>query len=116
VWRFLFTHTFENDAGLAAYKAFHASELYFVFGNVQTANDPAPYTPTAAELALAETMMGYWSRFAATGDPNGAGATQWPRYDSSTDAMLQIDDVQTAIDGYHTSRCDFFGALPPPKN
>lgn len=75
VWRFLFTHQFENDASLAAYRAFHTAELYFVFGNVQTATTAPAYTPTPAELAFAEQTMGYWSPFAATGDPNGAGAT-----------------------------------------
>jgi para-nitrobenzyl esterase len=113
VWRYLYTHRFENDAGLAALRAFHGAERFFVFGNLQSAN--GAYVPTTAELAFAEQMMGYWTRFAATGDPNGAGATLWPRYDP-TDAMLQLDDMQTPINGYHNSRCDYFAALPPPQN
>jgi para-nitrobenzyl esterase len=117
VWRFLYTHQFESDASLAAYRAFHTAELYFVFGNVQTATTAPPYTPTQAELAFAGQMMGYWSRFAATGNPNDPnGAALWPPYDPSTDAMLQLDDVQTPIDGYHNSRCDYFAALPAPQN
>jgi para-nitrobenzyl esterase len=116
VWRFLYTHQFENDAGLAAFKAFHGAELFFVLGNVQTAPAANGYTPTAAELAFAEQMMGYWTRFAATGDPNGEGATPWPRYDPATDAMLQLDEVLTVINGYHNSKCDYFAALPQPQN
>jgi para-nitrobenzyl esterase len=116
VWRFLFTHQFENDAGLAAFKAFHGAELFFVLGNVQTAPAAAGYIPTAAELAFAEQMMGYWTRFATTGDPNAAGATVWPRYDPATDAMLQLDEVQTVINGYHNSQCDYFATLPQLQN
>jgi para-nitrobenzyl esterase len=116
VWRFLFTHQFENDAGLAAFKAFHGAELFFVLGNVQTAPAATGYTPTAAELGFAEVMMGYWSRLAATGDPNGAGATQWPRYDPTTDAMLQLDEMQIVINGYHNSKCDYFATLSQPQN
>jgi para-nitrobenzyl esterase len=110
VWRYLFTHTYENDASVAAFRAFHRAELFFVFGNLQTLN--GGYTPTRAELTLADQLMDYWTRFAATGDPNGAGATLWPRYDPTTDAMLQLDDVQTVINGYHNSQCDYFSTLP----
>jgi len=119
VWRFLFAHQFENDVNLASYKAFHGSELFFVLGDLQSAGDFAgtgPYTPTPAEVSLSEELIGYWTRFAATGDPNGAGATPWPHYDPTTDAMLQLDDVQTAIDGYHNAQCDYFAALPQPPN
>lgn len=112
VWRYLFIHRFENDAALNAFRAFHRAELFFVFGNVQTAPAAAGYTPTAAELKLADQLMGYWTNFAATGDPNGSGLTQWPLYDSTKDTMLQLDDVQTVINGYHTAQCDYFATLP----
>jgi len=83
-----------------------------VFGNLQVIN--GAYSPTAAELTLAEQIMGYWTRFATTGDPNGAGATQWPGYDAATDLIFQIDDTQTVINGYHNPQCDFLSTLPQP--
>jgi hypothetical protein len=52
------------------------------------------YTPSAGEAALSDAMDGYWSRLAATGDPNGAGAVAWPRYDAGTDPVLLLDDTQ----------------------
>jgi para-nitrobenzyl esterase len=114
VWRYVYTHTFENDPNLTPYRAFHASELPFVFGDpsyVKNSNGPHPTTP--AELTLAEQMMGYWTRFTKTGDPNGSGATVWPRYDATTDAMLQLDDTSTEISGansYRKLQCDFYDA------
>jgi para-nitrobenzyl esterase len=112
VWRYLYTHTFENDPNLSPYRAYHTSELPFVFGN-PSINPNGPHTPTAAELTLAMQMMGYWSQFAKTGNPNGTGSTLWPRYDASTDAMLQLDDTQTVINGYHNAQDDFFTSLIP---
>ncbi|HYL86636.1 MAG TPA: carboxylesterase family protein [Candidatus Angelobacter sp.] len=115
VWRYIYTHAFENDPSLTPYGAFHTAELPFVFG------DPAhtswgPHTPTDAETAFAGKMMGYWSQFAKTGNPNASGSTPWPRYDASTDAMLQLDDTPTTlivINGYHNTQCDYFTTLLP---
>jgi len=112
VWRYLYTHALENDASLQAWRAFHGQELFVLFGNFS--NLSSTYTPTQAEVALTSTMMGYWSRFAATGDPNGAGAVVWPQDDSSTDSMLQIDDTQVAINGYNNTQCDYFSMFQMP--
>jgi len=110
VWRYVYTHTFENnDPNLTPYRSFHGAEKHFVFGDPSFA-DPGNYTPTPAELALSGQIMGYWTRFAATGNPNGAQATVWPPYNATTDPMLQIDDVSVQIPGYRTQQCDFYDA------
>ncbi|MFI5095187.1 MAG: carboxylesterase/lipase family protein [Candidatus Acidiferrales bacterium] len=117
VWRYLYTHRFENDASLNAYRAFHAAELYFLFGNLHLISPPflgVIYTPSAAERQFSTDLMGYWTRFAATGDPNGASATPWPAYDASSDSMLQLDDTFAMINGYHNPQCDYFSTLPFP--
>jgi para-nitrobenzyl esterase len=51
--------------------AFHAGELAYLFR-------AAPLTP--AQLALSDQMIGFWSRFIATGDPNDRGRPVWPRF------------------------------------
>jgi len=113
VWRYIYTHAYENDPSLTPYGAFHTAELPFVFGNpTQTYN--GPHTPTPAEVTFAGQLMGYWSQFAKTGNPNAAGSTLWPHYDSSMEAMLQLDDTQVATNGYHTAQCDYFLTLPLP--
>jgi len=118
VWRYFYTHRFENNAGLNAMRAFHTAELYFVFGNFSLISsafaNAVNYIPTAAEVTFIGDMMGYWTRFAATGDPNGAGATAWPAYDPSTDRMLELDDTPVEINGYHNPQCDFLSTLPQP--
>jgi para-nitrobenzyl esterase len=115
VWRYLYTHRYENDPTLNALRAFHTADVPFVFGDPQFIMG-GPYNPSAAEVTFAGQMMGYWSRFAKTGDPNGSGAAQWPRYDASTDAMLQLDDTPTtliSINGYDNTQCDYFSTLVP---
>jgi para-nitrobenzyl esterase len=115
VWRYLFTHALENPAGYWNFaKAFHGLQYIFLFTDLQF-SPGGPYTPTAAELQLADQMRGYWARFAATGDPNGAGAVQWLPYDNNENT-LQLDDTIETIPypGYHKDQCDYFATLPPP--
>ena len=112
VWRYLFTHHYENDAGLNAMGAFHSAELPFVSGNLQALTAGIPYSPSIAETTLANEMMGYWARFAATGDPNGPGAAQWLPYDAGEN-ILQLDDsIVTLAGGYRNAQCDFLSTLP----
>jgi len=43
---------------------------------------------------VAEAMSDYWVSFATTGDPNSGPSAgkwpRWPRYESATDALLEI--------------------------
>ncbi|MFC4048879.1 carboxylesterase/lipase family protein [Actinomadura syzygii] len=52
--------------------AFHGAELQYLFDDEQL---PGPQTP--AQRQLSTTMIGYWARFAATGNPNGSGQPRW---------------------------------------
>lgn len=64
------------------------------------------------EKSLTETMQGYWSRFAHTGDPNGAGAPTWPKYTTSADQDLSLDIPASATEqGYKKTKCDFWDGL-----
>jgi len=106
VYRYYYTHVFAGGP-LAALGAFHGAELFFVFGNLATPT----HQPTAEETALSDTMIGYWSRFAATGNPNGGGAPQWPRAAAGTDPYQALDVTITSADGVRTAQCDFWDSL-----
>ena len=64
-----------------------------------------------AEYALITAMLGYWSRFAHTGDPNGPGAVPWPTYEPVTDRYLELGDAVISGEGVHADDCDFWDSL-----
>jgi para-nitrobenzyl esterase len=43
------------------------------------------------DLAFSAIIMGYWTRFARNGDPNGESAPLWPAYEPSDERHLNLD-------------------------
>lgn len=68
-----------DDAG-----AFHSSELWYTFGTYGRCWRPF----TDKDKALSEQMVGYWTNFMKTGDPNGDGLPRWEPYQSDDDIMI----------------------------
>jgi para-nitrobenzyl esterase len=72
--------------------AYHSAEITFVFGRPHPLQPSAGSTPY--DSTVAEAMSDYWVAFATSGDPNGAPTVgkwpRWPRYNSSSDALLEI--------------------------
>ncbi|HYK31950.1 MAG TPA: carboxylesterase family protein [Streptosporangiaceae bacterium] len=58
--------------------AAHSTELQYVFQRIPFFDSVPPFKP--AQLALSNQFIGYWTRFAASGNPNGGGAPVWPRF------------------------------------
>jgi para-nitrobenzyl esterase len=112
VWRYLFTHRYENDSLHNTARAFHSAELPFIFGNLQTLTTNTSYLLSSAEIALSNEMMDYWARFAATGDPNGAGAIQWLPYDADENILQLDNNIVNLAGGYRNPQCDFLSTLP----
>jgi len=86
--------------------AAHSFELPFVFGTAQGGRDIGD-----EERPTSDAMVGYWSRFAATGDPNGEAAVKWPRYDGAGDAHIVLDTTIAAGSGLGRTVCDFWDKL-----
>jgi len=45
-------------------------------------------------------MRGYWTTFARTGDPNGAGSLHWPRFGRGNPALLDLQDAPRVTNGF----------------
>ena len=85
--------------------AFHAVELPYVFGTLDLFGSLG--IVTLVDRKLSDSLMGYWTRFAATGDPNGGGAPFWPRYTKTSSLHLELGDVILAVAGLYDAACDF---------
>ncbi len=67
----------------------HSSELPYVFGNLfPTGSQAGQYTDV--DRTLSDTMVAFWTNFARTGDPNGAGLPSWPRFGAASRKYLQF--------------------------
>jgi para-nitrobenzyl esterase len=82
----------------ARYGAGHGSDISFAF-NTLNARWGAPAAPTEEENELARIMNTYWTNFAKTGNPNGNGVPNWPRYDRQKEEILEVD-----LDGKVTAK------------
>jgi para-nitrobenzyl esterase len=68
------------------YRAFHAAEIGYVFGNV----DLFGAKPVDADYAFSDLLATIWTQFAKTGNPNGDGLPHWPAYSSDTEAYMEL--------------------------
>ena len=67
-----------------------------------------PITLDDEDQPLSTQIMGYWTRFATSGDPNGAGAETWPSYQTSSDQHLELDLPLGSGSGLRAAKCDFW--------
>ncbi len=77
-------------------RAFHCSELPFVFNNVECCDTMTGGGAFAVELA--HKVSDAWVRFARTGNPNGAGLPHWPPFAPETQATMIFDNRCQVLD------------------
>jgi para-nitrobenzyl esterase len=83
-------------ADTAGVHASHSSEVPYVFGALDHLAPHWPKMPdTPQEWALSDAVIGYWTSFARTGQPEAANAPAWPAY-GSTAAYMEFQDVPKA--------------------
>ncbi|MBB5716427.1 carboxylesterase/lipase family protein [Sphingomonas aerophila] len=92
VYAYLFTHVLPGPDA-SRWKAFHSSEIPYVFGTLAA----SPERPvTTADSNLSAVVSSYWLNFITRGDPNGAGLPEWPALTQAAPRALFIDNVPQA--------------------
>ncbi len=123
-WRWIDAQTRTGDAPVYRYHfelaappskfhqgwyAFHSDDIEYVFGTLDT-RPGAEWRPE--DRKLSDEMMDYWTNFAKTGDPNGAGLPQWPRFDKDG-MILHLDSETTAGPDTTHARYEFLTKWMP---
>ena len=102
VWEYEFSHAFPD----AAHGAVHSGELRYVFGVFP------PGTVAESEHKISSDIETYWTNYAKTGDPNGAGLPVWPRFDAKARRYLEFtDDGPVAKENLRGAFCQLWTAF-----
>jgi para-nitrobenzyl esterase len=94
------------------YGAGHTLELQYLFPGFHGATG-APQALTTAERRLSKVMLGYWTSFARSGDPDSHGTPRWAPYQVQQDnyQSLEPPDPKETHDFSSVHRCAFWDGL-----
>jgi para-nitrobenzyl esterase len=98
------------------YGAPHASDIQYIFPfpNPSGQGLNLPQTPlTADQQKLSDRMVGYWTRFAESGNPNGPELPFWPHFHRDRQVMQSlVAPTPTTETNFATvHQCDFWDQL-----
>lgn len=88
----------------------HGLDVIYAFGNLRRVV-PFPFSDFINPLnyEVSWRMMGYWTNFAKSGDPNGAGLLRWPRFAEGDEDTLVFGNRGVSIErDYLKERLDLF--------
>ena len=110
VWLYHFTRVPPTALGAAVGGAYHGGELVYVFGTMAAGPGPPGARPhpmavhgdwTGTDRQLSQTMIAYWTQFAATGNPNRDDLPPWPAFDPPAAMHLDLGETVVAGQGLH---------------
>jgi len=115
VYRYLYTHRYQNNALLASFRAAHFLDDPILWGDATLlrgflGNKPYRFSPD--ERALTALMSTYWTNFAKTGNPNGPGLPRWPRYQPGSERVIVLNQPASHVRFYQVRQCAFLDSLP----
>ena len=103
-------NVYEKNMPYCVNNVCHADDLPFIFNPFNAPLPPGyvPPTPTTEEVALAHLMQTAWGNFARTGDPNPLPNIVFPRFDGTTNVLVNYSTPVSLLPGYRNDVCDFF--------
>jgi len=85
-WVYRFTRVRPGPGG-REFLAYHGAEVPYVFDT-----HDAWLSRDALDDSLTEAMLAYWSNFARSGNPNGAGLGRWPAFAGTAPEVMELGD------------------------
>ena len=70
----------------------HAADLPYVFGTI----DAPGIDWSADDRAISNAMIGYWTNFAKSGNPNGPGLPEWAAFESGQQQSMHFGQTAPA--------------------
>ncbi|QRO02325.1 carboxylesterase family protein [Archangium violaceum] len=86
-WHYRFSYVADSMRDEWKTGAPHATEIPYVFDTVELKYEAKT---TDRDRQVGRVANTYFANFARTGDPNGQGLPQWPRYEAATDVLLDF--------------------------
>ncbi|WP_295666643.1 carboxylesterase family protein [uncultured Mucilaginibacter sp.] len=87
IYAYNFNRKLPATPDFVKYGAFHTGEVAYVMDDLKFLN--RPWEP--ADQPLATLMSAYWVNFITTGNPNGQGLPDWPKYDNAMQQAMIFD-------------------------
>lgn len=91
--------------------AFHSDDIEYVFGTLDTRPG---WEVRPEDRTLSDQVMTYWTNFAKTGDPNGAGLPVWPKYNDEGYPLIHLNTTITSSPDALRERYLFLQQGMPP--
>jgi para-nitrobenzyl esterase len=82
--------------------ATHGSELTSVFATAPDFSDKT--------RAVSDRIGGYWTNFAKSGDPNGGGLLDWPKFTGSSNVRMNLALESSVVRDFRSEDCAFWRA------
>ena len=88
----------------------HTAEIPFVFGNLLPKGFAMGGPYTDADKKISADIQQYWINFAKTGNPNGNGLPEWPKFNATARPYLEftLHDGPQVKEGLRRNICDLY--------
>lgn len=103
VYLYYFTRNPPTAPGKPNYGAYHTAEIGYAFDNLYKIDRPWQ----AVDDSLANIISSYWINFAKSGNPNGTGLPEWPKYNSQKNLVMILSEHPNAERLPHKDALDF---------
>ena len=87
---YMYLFTYRSTSPVARYESAHSMEVPFVFGLIDELDSIDLIGRGPGRAALMRQIQQAWIQFARIGDPNHQGLPDWPRYERTRRATMQL--------------------------